>query len=158
MADRRTGPKRANASIKITVVDSTSNRTLVSQARMRNLGRSGFAFVAEEKLARGTMFKYRVNTGFSEIHLTGRVVHMRTEASYFVYGVKIEGLSFGEKGQFNRFLLTKFSDLQKTFLVYSLGVGIAVALGCKFVLGASFALSLVVFFAVTILCFVLLPF
>jgi len=127
-------------------------------ARLRDISKTGFAMVSEERLTRGLEYDFVVNKKVDPLHLRGQVVHIQNEGTYFIVGVRLATLSLAQKSRFNRFMMNHSEKLKKMLLAYSFIGGIAIWSIFQFVLGTSFLVGFASFATVTILLYALKPF
>ena len=138
--------------------DTRTNQAVTSNARMRNISKTGFAFISEEALSRGVTYRFQIQVQRMPLPVIGKVIHVRNEGTYFLIGVRIESIPFLEKARFNRFLSGQTKQLDNLFFAYSLAGGLLVGFIFYFLFGTSLALGMTVTAVTTTLLFLIKPF
>jgi len=150
--------KRVSGNAKVSVRHAVSKTKLAVDARLRNIGKHGFALISEDQLVRGINYHFQLDFLGRIIELTGKVIHVRNMGTYFRYGVRIQSLPLLSRIRLNRFLAANSVSIQVLFLVYSL-IGAALAWGAlNFFLGITGPGTTTVFFLTWILLFIFPPF
>lgn len=140
------------------IEDATTGRLITNDARLRNINKGGFGFVTEEHLNRGGKYRFKMELVSSPLEVDARIVHFHIEATYYVCGAKMEGLSLLQRSRINRFLASKSPRLQRRFMVSSFVGGGLVAFAAKILVGLSVSASVGVFFGAALILYLLLPF
>lgn len=148
---------RFNWTAEITGYDPDNKEPLL-RGRLRNLGKSGFAFVSVDRPTRGVNYNFEMDHVPHPFSFSGRVVHLRNEGSYFVVGVRIETLPFVDKCFFNNLISSKSKKLRNGFLGYAFMGGVLVGLLSKFLMGFSNGVGLGIGLGVAFLLFLTKPF
>jgi hypothetical protein len=150
--------ERLSWAAKIRIEDISTKRQISADSRLRNIAKHGFSFVTEDHLTRGGLYKFTILLPTSQLEFTARVVHFHIEATYYVCGARIEGLSLMQRSRINHFLSSKSPVLQRRFLMYAVISGVVLGGIVKLALGASIGVAVTVAAAVSIFSFLLLPF
>ena len=99
-----------------------------------------------------------LDVGEFDAHEPRGAVHVKNEGSYYVIGVRFEGMKFFDKAKLNRFLSPYSKELKNKIFMYSLLAGLGVAIIYNFLFSPSMAATIAVLFGTALTLFMFMPF
>lgn len=143
---------------KLNALKTAPPHELVCEGVVKNLSRSGMAFLSEDPIQRGLVYDFKIDLMGYPLHFKGRAVHVHNMESYSLYGVRIESIPLLDRIRFNQFLSGHSPSIKLKYLIYSLLLGAGVGLVVSYVFGLSTPAAMGFAFATTLIHFAFPPF
>jgi len=158
MSQNQRKTKRLPLKGKIIVRDENGEFVQSKSAGLRDIGKNGFAFMADEELKRGLKYQFSIDLDGKIINLKGRVIHRRNEGTHFLYGIKITSFPLFHKGYFQRHLAAQFKRFRWGSFAISILLGGLYLWIFNFFIGLHWIWSLLVFLITVLIIFFKPPF